>query len=85
MKLNFALQSLNSTEETSLWLKTQVIEGSSTLKMETARSSETFVSYRNTTRHHNPEDFDLNLHRRKNLKIIRLRYHKTLFEEIPAG
>jgi hypothetical protein len=26
------------------------------------------VSYRNTTRRHNPEDLDLNLHRRENLK-----------------
>jgi len=30
-----------------------------TLKMEAARSSETLVSYRNTTRHHNSEDLDL--------------------------
>jgi len=30
-----------------------------TLKMEAARSSETLVSYCNTTQHHNPEDLDM--------------------------
>jgi hypothetical protein len=30
-------------------------------------TSETLVSYQNTTRRHNPEDLDLN-HRRENLK-----------------
>jgi hypothetical protein len=34
-----------------------------TLKMEAAWTSETFVSYRNTTGHHNSEDLDLK-HRR---------------------
>jgi hypothetical protein len=30
-------------------------------------SSEMAVSYRNTKRHHNPEDHDWNLHRREKL------------------
>jgi hypothetical protein len=39
-----------------------------TLKLEETRTSETSVSYRNTTRRHNPEDFDLKHHRRESLK-----------------
>jgi hypothetical protein len=35
--------------------------------MEAARSSETVVSYHNTTWHHNLEDLDLNLHCCENL------------------
>jgi hypothetical protein len=38
------------------------------VKMEAARSSETLVSYSNTTRRQNPEDLDLNLHRVKSLE-----------------
>jgi len=39
-----------------------------TLKMEAAKSSETSVSYHNTTQHDNPEDINLNIHGRVNLK-----------------
>jgi hypothetical protein len=38
-----------------------------TLKMEAARSSEIFVSFRNTTRRHNPY-LDLNIHLCENSK-----------------
>jgi hypothetical protein len=31
------------------------------MKMEAAKSSETLVSYRNTTRRYNPEDLDLDV------------------------
>jgi len=36
--------------------------------METAQSSETLVSYHNTTLRHNAEDLDLNIHLRLNVK-----------------
>jgi len=34
-----------------------------------ARSSEMLASHHNTTRRHNPDDQDLDLHRRENLKF----------------
>jgi len=40
----------------------------STLKMDAAWSSEMLVCYHIATRRYNPEDCDLNLHRRENLK-----------------
>jgi hypothetical protein len=43
-------------------------------KMEAVRSSETSVSYHITTWHHNPEDRDLNLHRRENLNVAILAF-----------
>jgi hypothetical protein len=50
--------------------------GPSHLKMETAYSSKTLVSYHNTTKHCNPENHYLNLRLCENLKFhIPVKYH----------
>jgi len=50
------------------WKDAIVSEDLATLKMEAARSSETSVSYYVATRHHNPEDHNMNLHDCENPK-----------------
>jgi hypothetical protein len=48
------------------------------LKMEAIRSSETLLSCHITTRRHKPEDPDLNLHHRENLKSRTVKYTSHL-------
>jgi hypothetical protein len=38
------------------------------MKMAAAWTSKTLVTHHNITRHHNPEDLDMNFHRHENLK-----------------
>jgi len=50
-----------------------------TVKMETAWTDETLLSYLNTTRRHNKEDIDLKHHRRESLQTrIRNLLHMML-------
>jgi len=42
--------------------------------MEVAWISETLISCQNTTRRHNPDKLDLNLHRHENLKSLTIAY-----------
>jgi hypothetical protein len=53
-----------------LWQDTDVSEVHSTLKMEAAWTSETSVSYRNIKRLLNPEELELKLYHRENLKSL---------------
>jgi hypothetical protein len=49
------------------------------LMMEAARSSETSLSFYQTTRRYNPEDSHLHTHRRENLKSYKVRIIQCLF------
>jgi hypothetical protein len=44
------------------------------LRMKATRSSKIFVSYHITARRHNPEDNDLNLYHRENLKSCKINF-----------
>jgi hypothetical protein len=45
--------------------------------MEKARTSEMVVTYHNTTRRYNPEDFDLKHYRRESLKTSKMRMNRS--------
>jgi hypothetical protein len=49
--------------------------------MGAARSSETLVSYHITRRYHNPEDHDMNLHHRENVRF----YLKMISNKLSSG
>jgi len=52
--------------------------------VETPWSSETSISCHNMTRYHNPEDHDINLHRRENL-MSRLNLTHMVFVSYEAS
>jgi hypothetical protein len=61
--------------------------GYNALKVEAACTSETSISYI-TTRRHNPEDLDLNLHRREGLKsrnLLKVKIIKSVYETPTTG
>jgi len=57
--------------------------GCDAVKMVAVRSSETLGSYRSTTRRHNPEDLDVNFHRRGNVTSWKRKVHYHLHQYPP--
>jgi hypothetical protein len=50
-----------AVDETNFDVSEDVAVSIFRVKIDTVKSSETLVSYRNTTRRHNPEDLDMNM------------------------